>query len=542
MPRYSTSIREKLAALRETRHGAIANIEKTVADVSHELDKQEARKAEPHDVPLALQTDIQRVLVVPAEPTDVERLRGMIEPVAEPLTKAGLVLILVIFMLLGREDLRDRIIRLVGQGRITLTTKTMDEAGHRVSRFLFTQSLINSGFGAIVTIGLLAIGIPYAILWGVIAGFLRFVPFLGSILAMLMPLALAFVGSEGWAPTVETFVLFVGMDLVTANIVEPFLIGTHTGVLSLALLISAVFWTWLWGPVGLLLSTPITVCLAVLGKYAPGLEFLAVLLSDEPPLATEVSFYQRLLASDEEEADEIFEQQRKAEAPEEVFDKILVPALLMAERDRVRDEISETERNFVVAAIRDILVSLPKSTAAVSAPEDTPGEAPPPGETRKKILAVPARNSGDDLVLEMLGQLLESSSCEVVPLTTATLASEVLLAVERERPDVLCIAAAPPGGLAHARYLCKRLRSRFPALRIWVLRPGARSDPTRVVSQLEEAGADKIAISFADVSAQLAQLLALGSSLDTSAVTAPIAADLRSEYFEVRANRRLLTG
>jgi len=313
VPRYSNTIKQKLTTLRASRTGAIADMQKTVAEVSHELDQQEGKPEQQggkkaNEKPLAVKPTVQPVLVVPSEPTDVERFWGMVAPVFEPLATGGIVLVLTIFMLIQREDLRNRFIRLVGQGSLTLTTRTLDEAGQRISRFLLTQTAINSGFGFLVTMILLWIGVPYAVLWGVTAALLRFVPYIGSLLAMLLPTALAFVLFEGWARTLATVGLFLSLDAVTANVVEPLLIGHHTGVSSLALLVSALFWTWLWGPVGLVLSTPLTVCLAVMGKHVPRLEFLAVLLGDEPALETDISFYQRLLAGDEDEANEIVEQ------------------------------------------------------------------------------------------------------------------------------------------------------------------------------------------------------------------------------------------
>jgi predicted PurR-regulated permease PerM len=229
-------------------------------------------------------TDVQPVSIVPSQPNDVEALRLILEPTLTPVATAGIVLILSTFMLVGREDLRNRLIRLVGSGRVTVTTRMLDEAGHRISDFLFTQSLINGAFGICIAGGLLLIGVPYALLWGVVAALLRFVPYLGSLLALLMPAALAFVGSPGWGPAVETVVLFLGLDAVTAYAVEPVVIGTNTGLSSLALLISAMFWTWLWGPVGLVLSAPLTVCLTAVGKHVPGMEFLAILLENETPI------------------------------------------------------------------------------------------------------------------------------------------------------------------------------------------------------------------------------------------------------------------
>jgi len=513
LPHYSDTIKQKFATLRASRKGAIADIQKTVDEVSHELDKQEVEKEKQggdkaDKKALDVQKNIQPVLVVPSEPTDVERFRGMVAPLFEPLATVGIVLVLTIFMLIQREDLRNRFIRLVGQGRITLTTRTLDEAGQRISRFLLTQSIINAGFGVIVAAALFWIGVPYAILWGVTAALLRFVPYVGSLLAMLLPTALAFVLFEGWARTLATLGLFLTLDAVTANVIEPLLIGHHTGVSSLALLVSALFWTWLWGPIGLVLSTPVTVCLAVLGKHVPRLEFLSVVLGDEPALETDISFYQRLLAGDEDEASEIIEQQLQTMSREQVFDEVLVPALLLAERDRVREEISESEQQFVLQTTRNIVQNIADSRArADKAAGAANGTASPAGKPQGHIVGVPARTPGDQVALEMLSQLFDPFTCEIEQLSTATLASEVMMTVEQESPDLICITALPPGGLTQARYLCKRLRTRFPEVRIVVVRPGVPSDTDKGGQRLIEAGADKVALSVTEARTQATQLL-----------------------------------
>jgi predicted PurR-regulated permease PerM len=274
LPHYSTSIREKFAALRPGRKGAISNIQKTVEEISHELEKpeQQQQKDTALVAPQALDVskNAQSVRIVPNESTNVARLWEMLAPIFAPLATAGIVLVIVVFILMQREDLRNRFIRLVGQDRLTLTTKMLDESRQRISRFLLTQCMINASFGTIVAVGLWKIGIPYAALWGVTAAFLRFVPYLGSFLALLLPTALAFILFEGWWHSIVTLSLFLLLDALTAYVIEPLLIGHNTGVSSLALLVMALFWTWLWGPIGLLLSTPLTVCLTVLGKHMPG--------------------------------------------------------------------------------------------------------------------------------------------------------------------------------------------------------------------------------------------------------------------------------
>jgi predicted PurR-regulated permease PerM len=517
LPHYSTSIREKFAALRASRDGTIANIQKTVEEVSQELDKQEQPQNPPKDriLPsgktLDVKKDVQPVLIVPDESTDVQRLWEILGPIFEPLATAGIVLVVVSFMLMQHEDLRNRFIRLVGQGRLTLTTKMMDEAGRRISRFLLTQCMINTGFGMVVAASLWWISVPYAALWGVTAAFLRFVPYLGSFLALVLPTALAFVLFEGWWHSLATLGVFLLVDALTANVIEPLVIGHHTGVSSLALLLMALFWTWLWGAIGLLLSTPFTVCLAILGKHVPQLEFFAVLLSDEPALEPKVSFYQRLLARDEDEANKIVELNLQRLSQEKIFDEVLIPVLILAAADRARQQISEAEYNFVIEKIRELvqrLGEIPASTENVRGAEE---RSPLLDKSHARLLGIPARSEGAQITVDMLSQLLDPLTFEVRRLFTATLASEVVTIVEQESPDLICITALPPGGLAHARYLCKRLRTHFPQVRILVVRPGLQKDPVvdihSAIQRLTEAGADKVAVSVTEARTQISQML-----------------------------------
>jgi hypothetical protein len=309
-----------------------------------------------------------------------------------------------------------------------------------------------------------------------------------------MPTALAFVGTAGWGPTIETIVLCLALDVVTAYIVEPVWIGTHTGISSLALLISAMFWTWLWGPVGLILSTPFTVCLATLGKHVKGMEFLAVLLGDEPPLEASLTFYQRLLAGDEVEATEIIDQELKIRPRAAVFDDILTPTVVRAGRDHLSGDISAEEEKFVVRTIDDLLQQQVEGQD-VSTPQD-------PSNGPRRILGVPARNEADELGLKMLGQVL-GAGWSLETLTTATLASELLLAITNMKPDVLCISSFPPGGFSHARYLCKRIHNQFPALPIWLLRCDSGDEVEKSSEQLARDGAQQVATSFSIAVTQL---------------------------------------
>src|SRR3954447_14724863 len=289
---------------------------------------------------------IPKVEVV-QQPSFQERLRAGTGPYLEFLGVGSFVLILVLFILMGREQLSDRIVGLVGHRQVSLTTRTMEEIGRRISRYLATFALVNSGFGLVIGLGLGLIGVPYAVLWGCLAALLRFIPYVGPAVSFLLPLVFSFAHFPGWVQPLEVVALFAAVEVVLNSYLEPVIYGKTTGISALALLVAAMFWTWLWGGLGLLMSTPLTVCLAVLGKYVPSLSFFATFLREEVDLDPGVRFYQRLLALDQDGATSVIEAVLKKHPRAEVFDKVLVPTLSMTERDINRDDIDEREVVFI---------------------------------------------------------------------------------------------------------------------------------------------------------------------------------------------------
>jgi predicted PurR-regulated permease PerM len=493
MTKYSDSIRRKVIALRGTEGSGLGGLSKSVDRVVREMDEQ-----------VAANQGARPVRVVPAEATAIERIESALTPVVEPLARSVIVLVLVIFLLVKREDLRDRFIRLLGRGNVTLTTRTLDEAGHRISRFLTHQSAINGGFGVVVALGLFWIGIPYAPLWGFVAAVLRFVPFVGTLLATVFPGALAFAQFAGWWQLVATLGLFLGLDMLAAYVVEPVVIGAKTGVSSMAMLVSAIFWSWLWGPVGLVLSTPLTVCLAVLGKHVPRLSYLAVLLGDEPALEDELVLYQRLLSGDEEEAQEILDKRFRVMPRGQVFDEVVIPALLLAGRDRARNEISETDHQFVLRTIRALVDGAPDGageTASTARPSD-PRVSPP-----QRVLGVSARTATDETIWDMLSQLFDPKLVELESVGSAYLASEVTAMAADKLPDLICVISIPPGGLAQARYICRRLRAKAPGTPIVVIRPGVQANQKDSAQKLTDDWASQVCFTLHEAHTAIEQQL-----------------------------------
>jgi predicted PurR-regulated permease PerM len=515
LPEYTENIKEKVGTCQEMLDGT-EGLGKVFHDITAQWNLQPARpeEAEADKPALPAGAAAQKpaaVTVQPDSPAWLLQLPALtlLGTAAQVLGGLGLALVLVVFMLLKRENLRDRLIRLVGHGRMAALTKALDDAGQRISRFLLMQLFMNAGFGLVVTLGLFVVQVPHALLWGFLAGILRYVPYLGSWITAILLFVLSLGIFPGWVEPLLVLGSIVGLELIAANLVEPRLFGHSIGVSEVALLVSAALWAFLWGPIGLVLSSPLTVCLVVLGKYVPQLEFLDVLLGDEPSLDADVSYYQRLLARDQDEATQLVLAQAKSAPVEEVYDALLVPALTYVQRDRERDDLTEADEKFILQATREILqdlgerqvaaaaVKLASQTAEVletsevgSVPTAAATVAPAPRKIR--LLGCPGHDEADALALEMLRQLLDPAHWEVEILSTEMLSAEmVALAGAKDRP-VVCIGALPPGGLAHTRYVCKRLRACLPQARIVVGRWGLKANVEENQEQLREAGADQV--------------------------------------------------
>jgi len=327
----------------------------------------------------------------------MQAIRDYAGSVLGPLGTAGLVLVFTLFMLIDRENLRNRLLRLMGEQRLQATTKAMDDVGQRVSRYVLLQFAVNAGFGTVIALGLWLLGVPSPLLWGALGLMLRFLPYIGPVVATLLPFAVAVAESDGWRTPLSVLALFGVTEAIVSNIVEPMLYGVHTGLSAVALLVSAVFWTVIWGPVGLVLSTPLTVCLSVLGKHSPQFEFLSVILGDEPVLTPDVIFYQRLLALDQHDAMSLLESQGKNKPLMTVFDRIVIPALAMAERDRQTGQLDAKREDFIVQSINEFVTELTDADAATRVVRET---------RRTRVFCIPARDTADEIAAAMCAYFL----------------------------------------------------------------------------------------------------------------------------------------
>lgn len=499
LPTHRKEIDAKISGLRGSGEGAFSDLLQMVREISKGETQDEEAKPQA-DASAEKATPREKVVIAqPQEASSFEQLVRVAGPVLEPLAHAGLVLILVIFMLIKREDLRNRLIGLLGHEQLTGTTRVLVDAAQRLSRFLLTQLLINVGFGALFAAGLLFLGVPYAFLWGFLTAVLRFVPYIGSWLAVALPLLLSFAIAPTWTQPILIIVLFALLDVVTASVIEPLLFGHGTGVSPIALLIAAAFWTWIWGPIGLVLSTPLTVCLVVLGQHVPRLRFFTLLLGDKPALAPHVRYYQRLLARDQQEAEQVAVAHAQASGQEKVYDDVLLPALTLARRDRRDAGLSAEDETFLFQATRDVLDHLASEQAA---PAGSDGRALTP-----LVLGCPAHHEAEELSLSMLAALLKRDGCPVEVVSTRILPAEIERRVEQEKAALVFIAILPPGGLVQARYLCKRLRKRFPDLPLVVGYWGTSRNFDRLLVRLRSAGASYVTTSLIQSRTQILALV-----------------------------------
>jgi predicted PurR-regulated permease PerM len=498
LPGYRANIRTKIADVRIAGKGSsVEKLQETLAGIKADLDTPETPKG-----------TVSRPLVVSNQVTGLLGF-AWLGPVVGPLSTAGLVAVMIVFMLLERRDLRDRLIGLIGHGQLATTTKALDEAASRVSRQLLMQSLVSLLYGVAVFVGLYFLRVPYPLVWATLGAVLRFIPYVGPLLGAGAPILVSLAALDGWTGPLIVFALFVVLELFTNLVLETVLYAGAVGVSQVVLLVSVAFWTWLWGPLGLLMASPLTVCLVVLGKHTPGLTFLGILMDDTSALAPEYGFYQRLVARDQSEAAELIDNHISTQAPASVYDALLLPALGYAERDRLEHQLSPDEEVAVIDAIRELssdaagIIRRHTETSAVAGAE--PSLLSPREPLR--VLACAVNGAADEVALGMLAHLLDGLPIALEITGTRMQALQLVSLVEDRKFSVVCFADLPPSSSSKTRYLVRRLRSALPELRIAVGRwaPAALADESS--QPLHDAGANHVASQLIDSRNYLAGLV-----------------------------------
>ncbi|MDQ6861158.1 MAG: AI-2E family transporter [Verrucomicrobiota bacterium] len=549
LPNYQANIETKLRSVRLPSGGVLGRLTNSVDELQKQLPTAAEPTAGTTDTTPADRSRIARATPTPMPVRVVEsqsKFPGILQSVAAgvlgPLGTAGLVLLLVIFMLFKREDLRGRLIRLVGQGRISATTRAIDDAGKRVARYLAMQCLVNVGFGFCIATGLYFIGLPNAVLWGAFAAIMRFIPYVGAWIAAAVPLCLSFAASTSWLAPILVLALFLGLELTNANVLEPWLYGASTGVSSIALIVAAVFWTWIWGPVGLLLSTPLTVCLAVMGRHVPKLQFLSVLLSEEQALAPHEEIYYRLLRQGLAEGSTMAETYVRTHSLTALYDNVLIPTVTLAETDAQREELDDTERAAMHQHIHDIvedLGTMPKPAPEVPADKIAKAEAPVPlSAPTCSVLSIPARAYRDELGGLMLTQLLQQQGFHAENAPAALATAQLIELARKGEWEAICVSVVAPSTQIHARFITAKLRAALPNAKLLVGAWGASEGLPEITERLRVSGADEVVVSLAEAVVQLAKFSVPGAD---EMIPAPIPANEEARLAELAALRILDT-
>ncbi len=506
LPRYKENLIHKIRSARGSTTETLGRAKQTIEEIGAELSEEKATENGPKGSKLTRESASQwyrrlpgfrstqnddeqavAVKVVALPPSPLQQVRTWLGPLVAPLTTAGMVIVFVIFMLLQRENLRNRVLQLLGTEQLPVSTAAIDDATARLSRYLRMQFIINLCYGVAVASGLSLIGVPNALLWGTLGVVLRFLPYIGPWIVAAMPITLSLAVFDNWTQPLLTMGLFAVLELVVNNVLEPWLYGASIGVSAVGIIISAIFWTWLWGPVGLIMATPLTVCLAVLGKHVPRLRFLDTLLSDQQPLSITEHLYQRFLAKDAREVNELIAEFQEDHTRSELFDSLLIPALQLAERDRHAERLTDEHAKSIMDAATEAVTKLANDSEHPS-PRGTPA-----ADSNKllRVLCVPAKDHADQLVGSMVAQLIEAQGFECENVSAETMLGEVFEQVGESPVDLFLISALPPLALRYSRLACKRIHARFPQTPIVIGLWGSKRSE-EVLTLLKQAGADQL--------------------------------------------------
>jgi predicted PurR-regulated permease PerM len=506
LPKYETNLRTKIRAIGggSLMSSSLERASDTLKDLQSEISKPEApAQPKPGQKPLLVE-------VRQPEPKGLESIANIVRPLLAPLATTALAILFLMFILLQHEDIRDRFLRLAGTGDLQRSTAALDDAAARLSRFFLMQTVLNTGFGFVIGVGLWLIGVPNAVLWGILAGLMRFVPFVGSIIAAFFPIVLAAAVDPGWSMVLPTAALFIVAEPLAGHVIEPVVYGQHTGLSPVAIVVSTLFWVLLWGPIGLLLAMPLTVCVVVIGRHIEALEFIEVLLGDEPALEPEERFYQRLLAGDATEAADQAEKQLKEVSLSAYYDSVPMKALALAQTDAARGKLPLDKQ----LTIKDMMMEVVDDLAdhADEAPEPKEGEPTAPRTpilskeqlrpnwlVDHPVLCIGSRSPLDEAAAIMLAQLLEKHGLPAKIQPFADVASAKSFKIDARDAPVVCLsyygAVRNP---AHVRFLIRRLKRMMPTTKFlacfWML----ADDPEKGEDWRTAVGAHLLATSLAD--------------------------------------------
>jgi predicted PurR-regulated permease PerM len=463
LPDYRLNIQKKLGSVHSSAGQSLENAAKAIDDISGDFAKGTATPS-----PQQPSTQIQPVRVIDPDRTQLQSATEILMRFLRPIGTLGVVIVFTIYLLMKREDLRHRILLLAGMGRISVMTQALQDAATRISQYLLFQAAVNASYGTLFGLGLFLIGVPNATLWGVLAALLRVIPYVGAATSLILPLIVSVAIFSSWAQPLLILGLFLTLELTATNFVEPWLFSSRTGISSLALLAMAIFWALLWGWPGLILSTPLTVCIVVMGRYVPQLSFLHTLLGTDAELSTEALFYERLLAMDQQEAHAIANRFLENKPLVELYDSVLIPALALVEQDRHQGTLDDVRCNFFFLSIGELVAELtdfqPKETPNTTLPAPFPSRSP--RQSDFAVVCISASDQADELTTHMLVQIMEHAKHQTIHLPGGSVSTEILESLANEPNTVIFISALPPFAFSQARAICQRVRLHLPHNRI----------------------------------------------------------------------------
>jgi predicted PurR-regulated permease PerM len=528
LPNYRENIQQKLYSLHAPTAGPLSRTVRSIREIGAEIANTTESPGDtateaPHtrrERALArLSEDKQPVpvrVVAPAQ-TAAQYFSQYARPVLEPLAILALIVIFSFYMLVKREDLRNRLLLLAGKGQLNLMSQAMNEAAARISRYLITNVLVNAGYGVIFGVALYLLHVPNATLWGALMAILRMIPYVGTMIAGFSTVAFTLAVFDNWWHPLWVLLLFGGLEFVIANFIEPHIYGKRTGISSFALVIMAIVWTLVWGWPGLIVSTPMTVCLIVMGRHIPQMSFLYILMGEEAELSPEAQFYERLLAMDQSGAHAIADSFLEGKTLLDLYDGMVLPAILLSERDRHKGELDNIHSAWLYQSTTELVAELTdyappaapggeaesgaepqeQTSTAITKAENAEAEAVP--EHTSPVVCVPAEDPADEIAATMLAQLLEKNGHSTMLLSRAALTEEILERLGEESNTILCISAVPPFAFAQARKMTQSLRKNVPRNPIVVGLWGSKDDveklrdrfggarPTAIVTTLRDA-------------------------------------------------------
>lgn len=537
LPRYQSTLREKIQSLRGAAAGTgtLERASEVLQNLGRELDRPKVSQP-PSGTDRGVSDRPLTVEVKQPDPSALQTLVALITPLIYPLTTTGVVLIFVIFILMQRQDLRNRLVRLAGAQDLHRTTAALDDAGQRLSRLFLTQLLLNAGFGLVIGTGLWFIGVPSAPLWGMLAMILRFVPYIGAVIAAIFPLVLAAAVDPGWTMVLWTAALFLIVEPIAGHVIEPLLYGHSTGLSPVAVITSATFWTWLWGPIGLILATPLTICLVVLGRHVDRLKFLDVMFGDQPALSPPELVYQRMLAGDPMEAAEHAQKFLKEKPLVSYYEDVLIEGLKLAQADAEMGLLDDVRMQRIRHAVAEIVDDLsthedkPGQPAKVDAEAEkrTPlaqinkteetlnqemSELPEQWRTAKPVLCIPGLSVLDEAVALMVAQLVEQQGIGARVEKADALSVSRIFSLDTNDVALVCVCYVENATMAQIGYAIRRLRRKAPQAVILVALVGNADN----ITNSDDPQASILASVERSLSATVSRILAAARGSDDDA-------------------------